>query len=234
MNEEFELETYLSISPNKFGIYLFNVKKLENLYKNELVLEGNINSIDLDILKEFLDSNIFKIEKLRGKFIENIFLVIQNEKILSLNFGIKKKNYNNFINKDYLENFLIEAKDLFKKNYQSQKIMHMIINKCFINGKSYSSIQYHLKCDQLILEFQFKSIPVNLIDDLNKVLENYQIKVIKYLDGKYTKNFFEDSNIDIPEMAHKINNGLNDNEVLVVPKNLKKTGFFEKFFQLFS
>ena len=50
MNEEFELETYLSISPNKFGIYLFNVKKLENLYKNELVLEGNINSIDLDIL----------------------------------------------------------------------------------------------------------------------------------------------------------------------------------------
>ena len=85
-----------------------------------------------------------------------------------------------------------------------------------------------------ILEFQFKSIPVNLIDDLNKVLENYQIKVIKYLDGKYTKNFFEDSNIDIPEMAHKINNGLNDNEVLVVPKNLKKTGFFEKFFQLFS
>ena len=234
MNEEFELETYLSISPNKFGIYLFNVKKLENLYKNELVLEGNINSIDLDILKEFLDSNIFKIEKLRGKFIENIFLVIQNEKILSLNFGIKKKNYNNFINRDYLENFLIEAKDLFKKNYQSQKIMHMIINKCFINGKSYSSIQYHLKCDQLILEFQFKSIPVNLIDDLNKVLENYQIKVIKYLDGKYTKNFFEDSNIDIPEMAHKINNGLNDNEVLVVPKNLKKTGFFEKFFQLFS
>jgi len=171
---------------------------------------------------------------LRGKFIENIFLVIQNEKILSLNFGIKKKNYNNFINKDYLENFLIEAKDLFKKNYQSQKIMHMIINKCFINDKSYSSIQYHLKCDQLILEFQFKSIPVNLIDDLNKVLENYQIKVIKYLDGKYTKNFFEDSNIDIPEMAHKINNGLNDNEVLVVPKNLKKTGFFEKFFQLFS
>ena len=35
-------------------------------------------------------------------------------------------------------------------------------------------------------------------------------------------------------MAHNIINGINENEVKVVPKNTKKTGFFEKFFQLFS
>ena len=29
-----------------------------------------------------------------------------------------KKNYDNFINKKYLENNLIELKDLFKENYQ--------------------------------------------------------------------------------------------------------------------
>ena len=28
-----EFETYLSISPNKFGIYLFDTKNLKNLYK---------------------------------------------------------------------------------------------------------------------------------------------------------------------------------------------------------
>ena len=39
------------------------------------------------------------------------------------------------ITKKYLENLLIEAKDLFKENYQDQKIMHMIINKYLINGK---------------------------------------------------------------------------------------------------
>ena len=39
---------------------------------------------------------------------------------------------------------------------------------------------------------------------------------------------------ELPLIANKIMNGYNENEVLVIPKNLKKKGFFEKFFQLFS
>ena len=32
MNEDLEFETYLSISPNKFGIYLFDKKNLKKIY----------------------------------------------------------------------------------------------------------------------------------------------------------------------------------------------------------
>ena len=46
MNREKELENYLSISPNKFGIYLFDKKNFENLYKKELILNKNSNFID--------------------------------------------------------------------------------------------------------------------------------------------------------------------------------------------
>ena len=91
MNKDQELENYLSISKNKFGIYLFDVKNLKNLYKEELIINKNVNFIDLNELKKFLDNNIFKIEKLSGKFIENIFLIFENEKIFNLEFGIKKK-----------------------------------------------------------------------------------------------------------------------------------------------
>ena len=234
MNDELQLETYLSISPNKFGIYLFDIKNFKILYKKEFIINENYNFINFNDLKEFLDSNIFKIEKLKGKFVENIFCIIQNKNILNINFGIKKKNYNNIINKKYIENFLIEAKDILKKNYQNHKIIHMIISKYLINGKNYPSIQNNLKCENLILEFEFKSIPNNLINELNKVIEKYQIKVTQYIDGDYIKNFFKGNDIDISEMAYKIINGSNENEVIVVPKNPKKLGFFEKFFQLFS
>ena len=91
MNEELEFETYLSISPNKFGIYLLDVNNFKNLYKQEIILKGISNSINLNDLKKFLDENIFKIEKLLGKFIENIFLIIENEKIFNLQIGIRKK-----------------------------------------------------------------------------------------------------------------------------------------------
>ena len=38
----------------------------------------------------------------------------------------------------------------------------------------------------------------------------------------------------ICEMAYKIENGHNENEVKIIPKSTKNIGFFEKFFQLFS
>ena len=233
MSKDLELETYLSISPQKLGIYLFDINNQKNLYKEELIINENTNYNEKDLLKNFLDDNIFKLEKLIGNFIENIILIIENEKISNLQIGIKKKNYNSFINIKNLKNHLIEAKDLFKENYQNEKIMHIIINKYFIDGKNYHSIDNNLECEQLGLEIQFISISNSFINDLDKILENYQIKIIKYLGGNYIRNSFKE-NIDISEMTYKILNGYNANEVMITPINHKKIGFFERFFQLFS
>ena len=233
MNKDQQLENYLSISPNKFGIYLFDPKNSKNVYKEELLINQNNNYLNLSNLKRFLDNNIFKIEKLSGKFVENIFLIFEDKSTFNLEMGIKKKNYELSVTKEYLKNSLIEAKDLFRKNYQNQEIMHMIINKYFIKNKSYLSFQENLKSDHLALEIQFKSISNNIIYDLNKILENYQIKIIKYLDGNYVKNF-SSKDIELSEMSHRIINGYNENEVIFIQKNPKKLAFFEKFFQLFS
>ena len=91
MNKDLELENYLSISPNKFGIYLFDKKNFKNLYKEEQKIDDYRNFINHNDLKKFLDNNIFKIEKLTGKFVENIFLIFEDKKIFNLEIGIKKK-----------------------------------------------------------------------------------------------------------------------------------------------
>ena len=233
MNKEKELQYYLSISPKKFGIYLFDTKNLENLYKKEIILNTHSEFSYNDSLKKFLDSNIFKIEKLSGKFLENIIVILEDKKIFNLELGIKKKNYNVSISKEYLENSLIEAKDLFRENYQNQEIIHMIIKKYFINGNTYSFFDESLQCDHLGLEIQFKSISNNITYDLNGILENYQIKITKYLDGTYVKSNFDEDK-ELAEMSYRVLSGYNQNEVMFVPKTTKKLAFFEKFFQLFS
>ena len=233
MNKEEELENYLSISPNKFGIYLFDKKNLKNLYKQELIINDDSSYLDLNTLEKFLDNNVFEIEKLSGKFVENIFFIFEDQKILSLKMGIKKKNYNTSITNEYLENSLIEAKDLFRENYPNQEIIHMIINKYFFNDKSYTSLEENLKSDYFALEIEFISISNSIIYDLNRVLEKYQIKIIKFIDGCYVKKFFN-KEVELAEMCHRILSGYNSNEVSFLPKTPKKLGFFEKFFQLFS
>ena len=232
MNEILEFETYLSISQTKFGIYLFDTKKKNNLYGKEIFFEKK-NFINYSHLKQFLDDNVFRVEKLIGKFIENIFIIIDDENILNTQIGIKQKNYQLSKSKVFLQSSITNAKDLFKENYPDEKIMHIIINNYLVDGKNYFYLQDNLECEQLNLVIQFNSVSNEIIYNLNKLLQSYQINIIKFLDGNYVKNFFN-KDIEISKMAFDILNGCNVNEVIIVQKNTKKLGFFEKFFQLFS
>ena len=84
MTEESEIDTYLTISKNKFGIYLFDKKKMDTLYKEELNFEENVKNLEFKNLSKFLDENIFKVEKLLGNFINNIFVVTDLDMILNI------------------------------------------------------------------------------------------------------------------------------------------------------
>ena len=234
MNEELEFETYLSISQNQIAIYLFDIKNVKNLYEEKIVFENYNNNLDLNNLTKFLDKNIFKIEKLVGKFIKNIFLVIEDKNVLNLFIGIKRKNYEEIINQKFLENILTDAKDLFKENYPNKKIMHIIINRYLVDENNYLFFKENLRGDDFCLEIEFKSISKNIIYDLDKILEKFQIKIVEYLDGNYIKNFNKNKELEFSTMIYKIRYGINENEVKLIPKNLQKKGFFEKFFQLFG
>ena len=234
MNKEIEFETYIRISSKIFGIYVFDKKKSYNIYVDELDCENNNDNINFNVLIEFIEKNIFKIEKLIGKFINNVSLIVENNKIFNLNFCIKKKNYEKYVSLPHIENILTEAKDLFKENYQQQKIIHLIIEKYLIDGNLYTSYKENFKCDTLCLEVKFISINKDFILELERSMEKYQIKILNFLDENYVKNIFKENDIELSLMAYKIQSGYNENEVSVVPKNPLKKGFFEKFFQFFS
>jgi len=231
---EEDLETYLSISKNKFEIFLFDKIKLKNLYKEELEIKNIIDFEELNNLTKFLDDNIFRIEKLSKKFIKNIFVIIENSQNLNINISIKKKNYDYLVNSESLKNTLTEIKDLFKENYRDQNIIHMIVNNYLINGKRYFFFEDNIKSDDLCLEVNFISISKNLEQIFDKIFEKYQIKVEQFFDLNYLENQLKDEKLELPEIVQKIRNGYNVNEITLIPKNIKNKGFFENFFQFFS
>ena len=233
MIEDLDFETYLYISKNKFQIFVLNKKKLKNLYSQELKIDHQFDFKDLNILLNFLDKNIYKIEKLIGNFIKDIILIVENEKNLKINMGIKK-NYETSLKQKSFSSNLTELKDLFKKNYQDQTIMHMCIINYIIDGKRYSSFDTKLINDYFCIEVSFIAIDNKLVFALDNVLEKYQIKIKQYMCGNYINNFIGDTGDEISIIANKLRNGLNINEITIVPKHKENKGFFEKFFQLFS
>ena len=234
MTEGLSLDVYLSIFEKKFEIYLLDTKNLKNIYKKEFYFENDIDQIDYNLLGDFLDKNIFKIEKLTGNFLKSISLIIENYNILNFSIGIKKKNYGEKINKQYLESSLIELKDLFKENYQNNKIIHFIISKYLIDDVIYTSFDDEINGDFICVEAKFISVPSILIKEISDVLAKYQIKIGSLFEKNYIQNFFEEQSLELSISAHKIKFGQNQNEISLVSKSYKKKGFFEKFFQLFS
>ena len=231
MIENLDFETFLYISKNKYQIFVYDKINLKNLYNEEI---NNENEAELNILSKFLDENIYKIEKNIKNFIRNIILIIEDNRVLDVGISLKKKNYEKDKHQEYLENSLREAKDVFRENYQDQIIMHMIVVD---NENNFLFNNDYINDDYLFLEMNFISITNNFTFYFDKLLENYQINIKRYMSGSYIKSFFDKEStesIELFVMANRLNEGLNKNEVQLVSKSREKTGFFEKFFQLFS
>ena len=230
MIEDLDFETFLYISKNKYQISVYDKNTSKNLYSEEI---KNNNEIELNILSNFLDKNIYKIEKIIKNFIKNIILIIENDKILEVEISLKKKNYEKNIDQKNLENSLVEVKDVFKENYQDQIIMHMIVINNDKN-ENHFLLNNNIDGDYLFLEVNFISIPSKFTFYFDKLLESYQIKISRYMSGKYINSYIGEDATELSLIANKLNNGLNKNEVQLVSKNVENKGFFEKFFQLFS
>ena len=231
MIENSDFETFLYISKSKYQIFVYDKNNLKNLYSEEI---GYSDEIELNTLSKFLDDNIYKIEKKIKNFIRSIILIIEDDKILEIGISLKKKNYEKNENQKQLENSLVEVKDIFKENYQDLLIMHMVIvekeNNFLLDNANNSD-------DYLFLEVNFISIPNKFTFYFDKLLENHQINIKRYMSGDYIKSFFDiesKESMELFVMANKLNDGLNKNEIELISKSKENRGFFEKFFQLFS
>ena len=231
MIENSDFETFLYISKSKYQIFVYDKNNLKNLYSEEI---GYSDEIELNTLSKFLDDNIYKIEKKIKNFIRSIILIIEDDKILEIGISLKKKNYEKSENQKQLENSLVEVKDIFKENYQDLLIMHMVIvekeNNFLLNNANNND-------DYLFLEVNFISIPNKFTFYFDKLLENHQINIKRYMSGDYIKSFFDiesKESMELFVMANKLNDGLNKNEIELISKSKENRGFFEKFFQLFS
>jgi hypothetical protein len=226
MIKDTDFKIFLYVSKDKYQIFVYDKNNSKNLYIDEI---KNDDEVELHILSKFIDENIYKIEKMIKKFIRNIILIIEDDKVLDVSISLKK-NYEKNIDQKYLEKSLVEVKDIFRENYKDQIIMHMIVVD---NDKN--EYNFLLNNDNhLYLEINFISITNNFTFYFDKLLESHQIKISRYMSFKYIKSYIGEDFTELSMMANKLSKGSNKNEVQIVSKNVEKKGFFERFFQLFS
>ncbi len=234
MENEKNFETFLLIDVNNFTISIKEKDNFSTIHEKKMDFENDNNKFDSNRLSDFLNQNIFNIEKSLNYLIKDINVILYHEEFLPVRASIKKNNHRNFIKTNDLIYSLNELKNYCKKTLENKKIIHMLIDDYIIDDKSYSNLDTNLNCNSFSLNVRFICLPNDIIENLEKILKKYQIAIQQIVEVNYLNDFFRDNEKDIFLNAKKIISGGNTNEVQLLEKRKKNKGFFEKFFNFFS
>ena len=233
MKNNLENKIFLFLSIDKFTIVALNSID-EEVYNEEILKDNKSNQIDLNFLDNFLNENIFKIEKKLNEFVKNIFLIIDHQNIFSIHLSIKNKFDNIDINFDSMHKLLLEAKSCCKKTLEDLDILHMKIDQFNIDGTYFKTLPKKKNCNNLSIDVSYICLPKKVSKTIENVLRKYQISLDRMLSLDYLNSFLDDKNENLYVTAQKILDGFNENEVFIADRNSKKLGFFEKFFNFFK
>ena len=233
MDNDFNFETYLHISPNKFVI-LVNSDQDEKIYKKEMLLNDEYEKLDLEKLNFFLNENIFEIEKKLKSFVKKIFIILNSKEFFPVEISIKRNDFEKKINFEDISHILTEARDCCKKTISDRRIVHLIVNNYKVNNKDYTILPKDQFCNSFSLDVSFFCISENFIKDLEIILKKYQISLNYIVSEKYVLKFLENDKEDLFLVAKKLSKGHNPNEAILTNKTPENRGFFEKFFNFFN
>ena len=234
MTKKIDFQTYLYLNYNQFIIYVAEISTNEKIYYEKLVIKENFTELKLNKLDEFIDSNIFKIEKKLNSFVKDTYVILDSNEFHSIKLSIKKDNNGNLINSEALIHPLNDLKNLCQSNLQNKKIIHFLIERYVIDNKFYTTLPENVNCNIFSLDTEFICLSKNLIENTEKILKKYHISLNQILSASYLEKLKDNTDNTIFTTAGRIISGYNSNEVLLIDKTNKKYGFFEKFFNFFN
>jgi hypothetical protein len=233
MDDELNQKFFLLIGLKKISFAALKSKD-QFFFHKEILLDNLSIEENLKSLENFLEKNIFEIEKNLNLHVKEIFLIIDYDIFLKVDLS-PIYNFKSFFNKSYeISNSLIDISNNFRKSSENYEIIHTIINKFIIDGKTYFKMPMNEVCENIYLEVSFICLQKVIINSFRKILTKYQISLKKILSYEYISHFKDVEERNIYVLADRVVNGLNENEIFIVHKVSKNRGFFEKFFNFFS
>ena len=228
MNNSVPHKYFLFIAFKKISLVALNSKN-QIFFTKEILIDDLSTQENFDSLENFLNQNIIEIEKNLGKYINDIFLILDYHDFISVNLSFKYNFKGSKFNPSNITNSLIDLKNQFKKTNIDYKVIHMMINKFITDGVDYSYLPKDMNCNDLYIEARFICLRDDIIENLRKIFSKYQISLNRTLCFNYLKDFKSFDSESIFIVASKVLSGLNQNEIFTVNKSIKNKGFFEKF-----
>ena len=236
MNKK-SFDIYLEFNYSKLNLAAFNKLNNQLEYYKEQSYKSYINSdqeLNFDELQKLVEKNIIEMEKSIDEFVKDIYLIIETPQTMSIQLSVIKNNEGKNITKQDALYLIQDAKQQILKSHLDIRILHIIVENYIFDDVEYKFLPLEKNCKKFSIDVKFICFPKNLLKNFEQLFLKQQIFINQFICLNYVKTFnSKDNEKNICELAKDIVKGVNKQEVVSIPKIIKKTGFFEKLFHFF-
>ena len=236
MNKK-SFDIYLEFNYSKLNLAAFNKLNSQIEYYKEQSYKPYINSdqeLNFDELQKLVEKNIIEMEKSIDEFVKDIYLIIETPQTMSIQLSVIKNNEGKNITKQDALYLIQDAKQQILKSHLDIRILHIIVENYVSDDVEYKFLPLEKNCKKFSIDVKFVCFPKNLLKNFEQLFLKQQIFINQFICLNYVKTFnSKDNEKNICELAKDIVKGVNKQEVVSIPKIIKKTGFFEKLFHFF-
>ena len=231
-------DIYFEFNYSKLNLAAFNKLNNQLEYYKEQSYKPYINSdqeLNFDELQKLVEKNIIEMEKSIDEFVKDIYLIIETPQTMSIQLSVNKNNEGKNITKQDALYLIQDAKQQILKSHLDIRILHIIVENYVYDNVKYKFLPSEKNCKKFSIDVKFICFPKNLLKNFEQLFLKQQIFINRFICLNYVKTFNSKNNEkNICELAKDIVKGVNKQEVVSIPKIIKKTGFFEKLFHFFS
>ena len=191
MNNE-NFQTFFDCGSSKIRAGIFNGNIKSKAFYSESEFFTNHSNLELKIQKI-----VACLEKDSNEYIDNINLMIDSPKMLTVGISLSKKIDGFKLKQTNIQFLVQEAKQQILKYYSNYNIAHIIINNYKIDGFDYSYLPDEIKCDFISLDILFICLPTDLVLYFKNIFLKSNILVDQIICSSYAKSISYKDNIKL-------------------------------------
>jgi len=162
---------------------------------------------------------IVYLEKSTNEYINNINLMVDSSKTLSIGISLSKKLDGSKLKQENVKFLVQEAKQQILKYYTNHNIAHIIINNYKIDGTDYSYLPDEIECHFISLDILFICLPADLILYFKNTFSKLNILIDQIICSSYAKSINYKINLNLSGNISFIDVGFNRTSIISYTDN---------------
>ena len=202
-------ETFFDFGFSKVRAGSFNTNNDEEAFY--ATSEFFLDKLNLELK---IQKIITSLETDSNEYINNINLMLDSQKMLSIGISLSKKLNGSKLKQANIQFLVQEAKQQIIKYYASYNIVHIIINNYKIDSFDYSYLPDKINCNFISLDILFICLPNKLVAYFKSIFSKSNILVNQIICSSYAKSINYKNNLNLSGYMSFIDVGFNKTSII--------------------